>query len=69
MVAKLLEDSYGFERLGSFAAKKFTNVWRVDEMTVESELECRETAEDDVLVLDRYWGSTIESGWGRDKNL
>lgn len=55
VVAELLEHVDGFERLGLFAAQESFDLWGDDEEAVELELEVGEVAEDNVLVLDRYY--------------
>lgn len=52
MVAELLEDVDGFERLRSSSSEKFLDLGRFDEVLVELALEGSELAEDDGFVFD-----------------
>jgi hypothetical protein len=53
MIAELLEHADGDERVGAAFGDGGTYLGRGEELAVEGDLEGRETAEDDVLVLDR----------------
>lgn len=54
MIAKLLEDVYGFQRLRVHAAQQSLDVRRLNEQPVQSKLKVGKTAKHDVFVLHGY---------------
>ena len=60
VVAKLLENIYGFQGLRVYTTQQSLDIRRLDEQPVQRELEVGESAEHDVFVLHRYYERTYQ---------
>ena len=56
MIAKLLEDIYGFQGLRIYTAQQSPDIWRLDEQPIQRKLEVGESTEHDVFVLHWHFG-------------